>query len=50
MTGKMARDTSHGICAYDKTVKYQNEILFIETDKEKLEAFDPPKEDEHADT
>lgn len=48
MTGKMARGTGHGICAYSKTAKYQNEILFIETDKEKLESFDPrEQEDQH---
>ena len=41
MTGKMARKSGHGICAYNKDIKYQNEILFIETDMDKLERFDP---------
>lgn len=44
IAGKMARGTRHGICAYNKTAKHQNEILFIETDKERLEAFDPEKD------
>lgn len=49
ITGKMARGTNHGICAYNKTTKYQSEILFIETDKERLETFDMEKEDDDAD-
>jgi hypothetical protein len=30
----------HGMCAYRKGAKYQSEIVFIETDEEKLSAFE----------
>lgn len=36
LTGETARKMGHGMCAYDKTAKYQSDILFIETDDEKL--------------
>lgn len=36
LTGPGARGMGHGICAYNKTAKYQNEILFVETDETKL--------------
>ena len=41
LTGEQARALGHGICAYAKDAKYQSEILFIETDSEKLKKFDP---------
>ena len=40
LTGEQARALGHGICAYAKDAKYQSEILFIETDSEKLNMFD----------
>ena len=36
LTGPGARGMGHGICAYNKSAKYQDEILFIETDETKL--------------
>lgn len=40
LTGEQAKSMKHGICAYSKNAKYQSEILFIETDEEKLTAFE----------
>lgn len=40
LTGEQARQIKHGICVYSKNAKYQSEILFIETDEEKLSAFE----------
>ena len=36
LTGEAAKSMNHGICAYDNSVKMQSDILFIETDMEKL--------------
>ena len=36
LTGEMAKGMKHGLCAYDKSATKQSEILFIETDMEKL--------------
>ena len=44
LTGEAARSLDHGICVYSKDCKDQNNILFINTDREKLEAFDPQDE------
>lgn len=40
LTGEHARSMGHGICIYNKDVKRQIDLLFIETDTEKLKAFD----------
>ena len=40
LTGEQARSMKHGMCAYNKNAKWQSEILFIETDEEKLNAFE----------
>lgn len=40
LTGKHARNMGHGMCAYSKDVKWQSGILFIETNEEKLCAFE----------
>lgn len=40
LTGEQAKAMKHGMCAYSKNAKYQSEILFIETDEEKLTAFE----------
>ena len=40
LTGEHARSMGHGICAYNKDAKWQIDLLFIETDTEKLKAFD----------
>lgn len=40
LTGEAAREMNHGMCVYSKLAKYHDEILFIETDKEKLLAYE----------
>ena len=40
LTGENARAMRHGMCAYRKGAKYQSDIVFIETDEEKLSAFE----------
>lgn len=40
LTGEQAKSMKHGMCAYSKNAEYQSEILFIETDEEKLTAFE----------
>lgn len=40
LTGEQAKAMRHGMCAYSKDAKYQSDILFIETDEEKLSAFE----------
>lgn len=40
LTGEQAKSMKHGMCAYNKNAEYQSEILFIETDEEKLTAFE----------
>ncbi len=41
LTGMQARNMGHGLAAYNNDTKWQSEVLFIETDKDKLDAFDP---------
>ena len=36
LTGPVAKEMGHGLCAYNNTAKYQSDILFIETDEDKL--------------
>ena len=40
LTGPTDREMGHGLCAYDKTAKTHGDILFIETDEEKLSALE----------
>ena len=40
LTGENARAMKHGIAAYRKNARYQSDIVFIETDEEKLSAFE----------
>ena len=40
LTGEQAKAMKHGMCAHNKNAKYQSELLFIETDEEKLSAFE----------
>ena len=40
LTGEQAKAMNHGMCAYHKNIKSRIEILFIETDKAKLTAFE----------
>lgn len=40
LTGKQARSMGHGMCAYNNDTKWHSEILFIETDAERLAKMD----------
>lgn len=40
LTGENARKMGHGMCLYDKNTKWHSEILFVETDEEKLTETD----------
>ena len=40
LTGSQARSMGHGMCAYNNDTKWHSDILFIETDAEKLEKMD----------
>lgn len=44
LTGSQARAMKHGMCAYNKDTKWHSDILFIETDVERLEKFDAGEE------
>lgn len=46
ITGPGARGMGHGLVVYNKSAKYQSDLLFIETDKSRLDAFDPAGEAE----
>lgn len=46
LTGPAARGMGHGLVVYNKSAKYQSDLLFIETDKARLDAFDPAEEAE----
>ena len=41
ITGPFARRMGHGLVLYNHDAKYQSDLLFVETDREKLDAFDP---------
>lgn len=45
LTESQARAMKHGMCAYNKDTKYHSDILFIETDADRLEEFDGGNED-----
>ena len=40
LTGNQARAMKHGMCAYNKDTKHHSDILFIETDTDRLEKMD----------
>lgn len=44
ITGPIARRMGYGLALYNKNAKYQSEILFVETDKNRLDLFDPQTE------
>lgn len=46
ITGPHARRMGHGLALYNNDAKWQSDILFVETDKERLDAFDPPEDAE----
>lgn len=41
IAGEMARNMGHGLAVYNNDAEYMSDVLFIETDKKKLDAFDP---------
>lgn len=45
LTGETARNLGHGLAVYNDNAKLQSDILFIETDEEKLNKFDPEEEE-----
>lgn len=40
LAGSQARAMGHGMCAYNKDTKYLKDVLFIETDADRLEKMD----------
>ena len=40
LTGPAARGMGHGICVYNKDTKWQSDILFVETDEDRLVALE----------
>lgn len=44
IAGETARSIGHGLAVYDNDTKWQSEVLFVETDKYKLNEFDPIEE------
>lgn len=46
IAGECARNMDHGLAVYSNDAKLQSDILFIETDREKLDEFDSIKEQE----
>ena len=41
IAGDQARAMGHGLAVYRSDSKWQSEVLFVETDEKKLNAFDP---------
>lgn len=41
VTGPLARGMGHGLVLYNRNAKYQSDLLFVETDKTRLDALDP---------
>lgn len=42
IAGYQARNMNHGLAVYNDSAMYQSDILFVETDKDKLDKFDKP--------
>ena len=40
ITGEQAKGMGHGLALYDKTAKYQKDILFVETDMGKIDEME----------
>ena len=40
LTGPAARGMGHGMCVYNKDTKWQSDILFVETDEERVSALE----------
>ena len=41
IAGEMASNMGHGLAVYNDNAEYLSDVLFVETDKKKLDAFDP---------
>lgn len=41
IAGEFTRRMGHGLAVYNDNAEYLSDVLFIETDKKKLDAFDP---------
>lgn len=46
ITGPVARGMGHGLVLYNRDAKYQSDLLFVETDAARLDAFDPKGEND----
>lgn len=44
VAGPNARSMGHGLVLYNRNAKYQSDLLFVETDKTRLDALDPKEE------
>ena len=44
LTGTMARQSEHGLAIYNHDAKLMSDVLFVQTDMEKLQEFDPDEE------
>ena len=44
LTGPAARGMGHGMCVYNKDTKWQSDILFVETDEERVAALEKEME------
>lgn len=47
ITGPHARAMGYGLALCGKNAKYQSDILFVETDKKRLDALDPQEDKDH---
>lgn len=44
IAGETARSMGHGLAVYNNDTQWQSEVLFVETDKDKLNIFDSAEE------
>ena len=43
LTGPAARGMGHGLVLWPPNARFHSDLLFVETDKDKLDAIDPPE-------
>lgn len=46
VTGPVARGMGHGLVLYNNDAQYQSDLLFVETDSERLNQIDHPEDEE----
>lgn len=46
LTGETARKMGHGLAVYNKNTKYLSDVLFVETDEEKLSKLENSMEEQ----